>query len=177
MDTHKWYIVHVYSGFEQKIAKQITDQANEKGLSDYIEAVLVPTETSIEIKKGQRVATESKFYPGYVLAKMILTDETWHLVKNIPKVAGFLGTKMRPTAIPDDEAHRVIKQLSDGSGLQRSIPMFQVGENIRVSDGPFATFAGTVEEIDCERRRLKVSVSIFGRSTPVELDYSQIEKG
>lgn len=171
-----WYVVHVYSGFEKKIAQQITEQAQAKGLSGYVEAVLVPTESTIDMKKGQRIVTESKFYPGYVLVRMVLTDDTWHLVKNTPKVTGFLGPKMHPSPISEDEAERIIRQATDRSVLRKLAPMFHIGETVRVSDGPFSSFTGLVEDVDSEKCRLKVSVSIFGRSTPVELEYNQVEK-
>lgn len=171
-----WYVVHVYSGFEKKIAQQIIEQAGQKGLSEQIEAVSVPSEHIIEVKRGRRISSEQKFFPGYVLIKMDLTDDAWHLVKNTPKVTGFLGTKTRPTPITDAEASRILRQSLEGIKQIRPAVLFEVGEQIRVSDGPFSSFNGTVEEIDEERNRIKVSVSIFGRSTPVELEFSQVEK-
>lgn len=172
----RWYVVHVYSGFEKKIAQQVKEQAEQKGLADLIDEVLVPAEDVVEVRRGQKVNAERKFFPGYVLVKMELTDETWHLVKDTPKVTGFLGTKTRPSPITEAEAERIMRQNAEGVERSRPAVMFEVGEQIRVADGPFASFNGTVEEIDEEKGRLKVSVSIFGRSTPVELEYAQVEK-
>jgi len=172
----RWYVVHVYSGFEKKIAQQIKDQAVQSGLAEQFEEVLVPTENVVEVRRGQKVSTEHKFFPGYVLVKMDLTDDGWHLVMNTPKVTGFLGTKMKPSPISEAEALRILKQNQEGVERARPAVLFDIGEQVRVSDGPFASFNGTVEEVDEEKGRLKVSVSIFGRSTPVELEYGQVEK-
>ncbi len=172
----RWYVVHVYSGFEKKIAQQIKEQAEQKGLADMIEDVLVPAEEVVEVRRGQKVNTERKFFPGYVLAKMEMTDETWHLVKDTPKVTGFLGTKTRPSPITEAEADRILKQSQEGVDHPRPSVIFEIGEQVRVADGPFTSFNGTVEDVDEEKGRVKVSVSIFGRSTPVELEYSQVEK-
>ena len=172
----RWYVVHVYSGFEKKIAQAIKDQAEQKGLADHIEEVLVPSEEVVEIRRGQKINAERKFFPGYVLVKMELTDDAWHLVKDTPKVTGFLGTKLRPTPISQAEADRMLKQTQEGVERPRPAILFEIGEQVRVADGPFTSFNGTVEEIDEEKGRVKVSVSIFGRSTPVELEYSQVEK-
>jgi transcription termination/antitermination protein NusG len=171
-----WYVVHVYSGFEKKIAQQITEQAAQKGLADQFEAVLVPSENVVEVKRGRKINSEHKFFPGYVLVKMDLTDDAWHLVKNTPKVTGFLGSKTKPSPISEAEADRILKQSQEGVDRPRPAVLFDVGEQVRVADGPFTSFNGTVEEVDEEKGRLKVSVSIFGRSTPVELEYSQVEK-
>jgi transcriptional antiterminator NusG len=172
----RWYVLHVYSGFEKKIASQIMEQAELKGLADHIEQVVVPTEEVVEIRRAQKVNAERKFFPGYVLIKMDLTDETWHLVKDVPKVTGFLGSKTKPTPIPDAEAERIMKQALDGTENRRPSVIFEIGEQIRVADGPFTSFNGVVEEVDEEKGRVKVSVSIFGRSTPVDLEYGQVEK-
>jgi transcriptional antiterminator NusG len=172
----RWYVVHVYSGFEKKIAQQIKEQAAQKGLADQFDEVLVPSEEVLEPRRGQKVTVERKFFPGYVLVKMELTDDAWHLVKDTPKVTGFLGTKLRPSPITDAEAERIMKQTQEGVERPRPAILFEIGEQVRVADGPFTSFNGIVEEVDEERGRVKVSVSIFGRSTPVELEYGQVEK-
>jgi transcriptional antiterminator NusG len=172
----RWYVVHVYSGFEKKIAQQIQEQAQQKGLADQIDQVLVPSEEVVELRRGQKVNAERKFFPGYVLVKMELSDEAWHLVKDTPKVTGFLGSKTKPSPISEAEAERIMKQTTEGVERPRPAILFEIGEQVRVADGPFTSFNGTVEEVDEERGRVKVSVSIFGRSTPVELEYRQVEK-
>lgn len=172
----RWYVLHVYSGFEKKVVQSIREQAEQKGLAERFEQILVPVEEVVEIRRGAKVNAERKFFPGYVLVKMDLTDETWHLVKDTPKVSGFLGGKGRPVPISEAEATRIMKQVQDGIDRPRPSIVFEIGEQVRVSDGPFTSFNGLVEEVDQEKARLKVAVSIFGRSTPVELEYSQVEK-
>jgi len=174
--AHRWYVIHVYSGFERKVAQSIKEQAQQKGMESLIEEVLVPTEEVVELRRGSKVNAERKFFPGYVLIKMEMTDETWHLVKNTPKVTGFLGGKGRPSPISDGEAERILHQVKEGIERPKPSVVFEIGEQVRVSDGPFTSFNGLVEEVDEEKGRLKVAVSIFGRATPVELEYSQVEK-
>ena len=174
--THRWYVVHVYSGFERKIAQSIREQAQQKSMADKFSEVLVPTEEVVELRRGTKVNAERKFFPGYVLVKMEMTDETWHLVMNTPKVTGFLGGKGRPSPITEAEAMRIQRQVQEGIERPKPAVIFEIGEQVRVSDGPFTSFNGLVEEVDEEKGRLKVAVSIFGRATPVELEYSQVEK-
>jgi transcriptional antiterminator NusG len=173
----RWYIVHAYSNFEKKVAESLREQANARGLGDKFDDILVPTEKVTEVRRGRKIDTERKFYPGYVLVKCELTDEVYHLIKNTPKVTGFLGAdKSKPIPIPDREAEHILQQVQEGIERPKPSITFEVGEQVRVADGPFASFNGTVEEVDDGRSRLKVAVSIFGRATPVELEFGQVEK-
>ena len=174
--TKRWYIVQAYSNFEQKVAESIREQAKQRNLADHFEEVMVPTETVVEVRRGRKVNAERKFFPGYVLVKMDLTDEVYHLIKNTPKVTGFLGTDKKPMPISEAEANRILHQVQEGIERPKPSVSFEVGEQVRVSDGPFASFNGTVEEVDEARSRVKVAVSIFGRATPVELEFGQVEK-
>ena len=172
----RWYIVHAYSNFENKVAESIREQAKQRGLSENFEEIMVPKEQVTEVRRGRKVNTERKFFPGYVLVKVDLTDEAYHLIKNTPKVTGFLGTDKKPMPIADAEAERILHQVQEGIDRPKPSVSFEVGEQVRVSDGPFASFNGTVEEVDDGRSRLKVAVSIFGRPTRVELEMGQVEK-
>ncbi|MBL4786457.1 MAG: transcription termination/antitermination protein NusG [Cohaesibacteraceae bacterium] len=174
--SKRWYIVHAYSNFENKVVESIRENAAARGLADLFEEILVPKEKVIEIRRGRKVEAERKFFPGYVLVKMDMTDEGFHLIKNTPKVSGFLGADNRPMPISDAEANRILQQVQEGVDRPKPTISFEVGQQVRVSDGPFASFNGLVEEVDEERSRLKVTVSIFGRATPVELEYGQVEK-
>jgi transcriptional antiterminator NusG len=174
--AQRWYIVHVYSGFEKKVAGSVKEQAGQQELADVITEVLVPTEEVVQMRRGQKINAERKFFPGYVLVKMDLNDHAYHLIKNTPKVTGFLGTGGKPSPISDAEAERIMKQVQEGIERPKPSITFEIGEQVRVCDGPFTSFNGFVEEVDEERSRLKVAVSIFGRATPVELEYAQVEK-
>jgi transcriptional antiterminator NusG len=172
----KWYIVHAYSNFERKVADSIREKAHAAGLDHLFDEILVPTEKVVEVRRGRKVDAERKFFPGYVLVKMAMTDEVYHLIKNTPKVTGFLGSDNRPMPISEAEAGRILQQVQEGVERPKPSVSFEVGEQVRVSDGPFASFNGQIEEVDEVRARLKVAVSIFGRATPVELEYGQVEK-
>jgi len=173
---HKWYIVHAYSNFEKKVAESIKEQARAQGLEDAFSEILVPTEDVVEIRRGRKVNSERKYFPGYVLVKMDLTDEAYHLVKNTPKVTGFLGSGSKPMPVSEREVARIIGAIEEGVERPKPTITFEIGEQVRVTDGPFASFNGSVEQVDEERARLRVTVSIFGRATPVELEYNQVEK-
>jgi len=173
----RWYVVHAYSNFEFKVKVALEEKIELEGLQSYFGKILVPTEEVVEMRMGQQRKSERKFFPGYVLVQMELTDETWHLVRNIPRVLGFIGgTSDRPAPISDKEAHAILNRVEEGVNKPRPKVLFEVGEVLRVIDGPFKDFNSNVEEVNYEKSRLKVSVLIFGRSTPVELDFSQVEK-
>ncbi|MFN4274408.1 MAG: transcription termination/antitermination protein NusG [Rhizobiaceae bacterium] len=174
--TARWYIVHAYSNFEKKVAEDIENQARRKGLSDQIEQIVVPTEKVVEVRRGRKVDAERKFFPGYVLVRAELSDAVFSLIKNTPKVTGFLGDS-KPVPITDSEAERILHQVQEGVERPKPSVTFEIGEAVRVSDGPFASFSGSVQEVDEERSRLKVEVSIFGRAVPVDLEFGQVEKG
>ncbi len=172
----RWYIVHAYSNFEKKVADAVRERAAAAGLDDSFEEIVVPMEEVVEVRRGRKVATERKFFPGYVLVKMEMNDRTFLLIKNTPKVTGFLGADNKPQPISETEAQRILNQVKEGVDRPKPSITFEIGEQVRVADGPFASFNGHVEEVDEERARLKVAVSIFGRATPVELEYGQVEK-
>jgi transcriptional antiterminator NusG len=172
----RWYIVHAYTNFERKVAQAIRERAKQAGLDSLFEEIVVPTEDVIEIRRGRKVPTERKFLPGYVLVKMEMTDAAFLLIKNTPKVTGFLGSDNKAIPISDEEAARMLHQVKDGGERTKSTITFEIGEQVKVADGPFASFQGHVEEVDEARSRLKVAVSIFGRPTPVELEFGQVEK-
>ena len=172
----RWYIIHAYSNFENKVADSIREQAKHRHLDHLFEDIIVPTEKLVDVRHGQKHATERKFFPGYVLAKMDLTDEAYHLIRNTPKVTGFLGSHKKPIPISDAEAAHILHQIQEGVEKPKPKVLFEVGEAVRVKEGPFTDFHGSVEEVNYDKNKLRVSVSIFGRATPVELDFSQVEK-
>ncbi len=174
--TKRWYIVHAYSNFEKKVADSIRERAAAAGLEDCFEELVVPMEEVVEVRRGRKVSTERKFFPGYVLVKMDMNDRAFLLIKNTPKVTGFLGADNKPQPISETEAQRILNQVKEGVDRPKPSISFEIGEQVRVADGPFASFNGHVEEVDEERARLKVAVSIFGRATPVELEFGQVEK-
>ena len=175
--TMHWYVVHTYSGFEKSVARSLAEHIRNTGMQDKFGEILVPTEEVVEMKSGQKRTSERKFFPGYVLVKMEMDENTWHLVKNVRKVSGFLGgSGMRPTPITDKEAQAILKQVQEGVEKPRPKFSFMPGEQVRVIEGPFQDFNATVEDVNYEKNKLKVSVSIFGRMTPVELEFSQVEK-
>lgn len=173
----KWYVVHAYSGMEKAVERNIKERINRAGMQHMFGEILVPTEEVVEIKNGQKRTSERRFYPGYVLVQMVMNDDTWHLVKHTNKVTGFVGgAKNRPAPISDDEVAKIMGQMEEGVEKPRHKVEFTVGEYVRVKDGPFTDFNGTVEEVNYEKSKVRVSVTIFGRATPVELEFSQVEK-
>ncbi len=174
--SKQWFVVHTYSGYEQKAKTSLEERIKSSALQQYFEEVLVPSETVVEIRKGQKKETTRKFFPSYILVKMELNDDTWHLVKNTNRITGFVGNSTRPVPIPEEEVQRITKQIDDGQKKPKRKISFEKGDSVRVIDGPFNTFNGTVEEVNPEKGRLKVLVSIFGRATPVDLEFSQVER-
>lgn len=174
----RWYIIHAYSGFENKVREQIVADAQRLGLEALVESVEVPTETVTEVRRGKKIQSERKFFPGYVLAKLTMTDDVYHLVKNQPKVTGFLGSSGKPQPISEAEAARILntKEEAAAAPKQQIRVDYEIGDSVKVLEGPFASFNGTVEELDFDKSKVKVSVSIFGRATPVELDFEQVER-
>ncbi|MBF0175823.1 MAG: transcription termination/antitermination protein NusG [Magnetococcales bacterium] len=172
----KWYVIHAYSGFEKKVKQALEERIRLTGRAHMFDEILVPSEDVVELRKGKKVTSERKFFPGYVLVRMELNDETWHMVNEIPKVTGFLGGGGRPQPLGDREVDKILRQVEDGMEKPKPKVQFSVGESVRVVDGPFVSFNGVVEEVDEDKTRLKVSVSIFGRATPVELEFVQVEK-
>ena len=174
--AYQWYIVHVVSGHEKKVAKLIEEQARKKNLQDYISKVVVPTEEVVEVRRNQKVNVEKKFLPGYILINMEMNDDSWHFVRNVSKVTGFLGSGSKPSVVSEAEVQAIFKQMEEGSTVTKKSLTFEVGESVKINDGPFESFVGVVSDVDEEKSRLKISVSIFGRATPVELEFSQVEK-
>lgn len=172
----RWYIVHAYSGSENRVAQLIRENAEKKGLSEFFEKILIPTEEVMEIKNGQKVNVDKKYFPGYVLVKMVMNDETWYLVRNVPRVSGILGSKGKPSPISESEVKRILDQIKTSAEAPRVAVTYEIGDQVRITDGAFASFSGFVEEIEDDKQKLKVSVMIFGRATPVELEYTQVEK-
>ena len=172
----RWYIIQAYSNFEKKVRDAILSEATTKGLDQFIEQIEVPTESVVEVRKGRKIESERKFFPGYVLAKMDLTDEVYHLIKNTPKVTGFLGTQTKPMPVPDKEVDRILGNVAESADAPRPMISFEIGEKVKVIDGSFQSFEGNVESVDEAAARLEVLINIFGRATPVELDYTQVEK-
>jgi len=174
----RWYVVHAYSGFENQVKRSLEERIKLRGLEDRFGQILVPTEEVVEMREGQKRKSDRKFFPGYVLVEMEMDDETWHLVKNVPRVMGFIGgTSDKPAPISEKEAHEILERVQEGAERPRPKVLFEPGEVVRVTDGPFNDFNGVVEEVNYEKSRLRVAVLIFGRSTPVELEFSQVEKG
>jgi transcription termination/antitermination protein NusG len=174
----RWYVVHAYSGFENRVKQSLIERVARSGLEDKFGEILVPTEEVVEMREGQKRRSERKFFPGYVLVHMDMDDDTWHMVKDVPKVLGFIGgTSDRPAPITDREAEAILQRVQEGAEKPRPKVLFEPGEVVRVTDGPFNDFNGVVEEVNYEKSKLRVAVMIFGRSTPVDLDFGQVEKG
>ena len=172
----KWYIVHTYSGFEKKVKLNLEERVRTLGQEDLFGKILVPTEQVVELRKGQKKTSSRKFYPGYILVQMVLNDDTWHTVRNTAKVTGFVGGEIKPTPIPDEEAERIMQQMEDGISRPKPKHRFEVGDEVRVVDGPFSNFQGVIEELKPDKEKLRVSITVFGRPTPVELDFIQVDK-
>ena len=172
----KWYVVHTYSGYENRAKLSLEERIKREGLEEYFGEILVPTEEVVEMVKGEKRSSKRKFFPGYMLVQMEMDNRTWHLVKNTPKVTGFVGSGTNPPAIPDAEVERLTKQIEEGTLKPKTMVSFENGDNVRITDGPFSNFNGVIEDVNEEKSKLRVLVSIFGRSTPVELDFSQVEK-
>jgi transcriptional antiterminator NusG len=178
MMTMRWYVVHAYSGFEKSVQRALKERITRAGMDEQFGDILVPVEEVVEMKGGQKSISERKFFPGYILVQMDMTDETWHLVKSTPKVTGFVGGKAnKPTPITDKEVQNILNKVQEGVEKPRPKVLFEIGESVRVKDGPFTDFNGMVEEVNYDKNKLRVSVLIFGRATPVELDFGQVEKG
>ncbi|MCW8826621.1 MAG: transcription termination/antitermination protein NusG [Gammaproteobacteria bacterium] len=173
----RWYVVHAYSNFEQRVKQSLEERIERYGMQDKFGEILVPTEEVVEMRDGQKRSTSRKFFPGYVLVQMELDDDTWHMVKDVPRVLGFIGgTADRPAPISDDEANRILNRIQEGVEKPRPKVLYEAGEVVQITDGPFNDFSGVVEEVDYEKNRLRVAVLIFGRSTPVDLEFGQVEK-
>ncbi|MBW2610386.1 MAG: transcription termination/antitermination protein NusG [Deltaproteobacteria bacterium] len=174
--TLKWYVVHTYSGFEHKVQAALEERIKSMNQEEYFGKILVPTEQVVELKKGQKKTYARKFYPGYIMVQMVLNDETWHTVRNTAKVTGFIGGGSRPSPVPDEDAEKIVRQMEEGIAKPKPRYSFEEGDEVRVIDGPFNNFQGTVEEVKPDKEKLRVLITIFGRSTPVELDFIQVNK-
>jgi transcriptional antiterminator NusG len=172
----RWYVLNVYAGHEKRVSDAIFEVSEKKGLSEYINEILVPSEPVVEVRRGKTKQVDKNYFPGYVLIKMIMSDDAWHMVRGVSRVAGFVGTKNKPTAISEAEVKRILKQVEDAVDTPRFAVTFEIGEQVKVLEGPFTSFNGMIEEVDEKKNKLKVSVTIFGRPTPVELEYTQVEK-
>jgi transcriptional antiterminator NusG len=176
VQTRQWYIIHTYSGFEHRVKESLRQRADAMGMGEVIGDILIPTEEVVEMKDGRKVVSSKKFFPGYILVNMTMSDDAWHMVKNTPKVTGFVGTGIKPTPLPQEEVDRIITQVTTSAEKPKPKFIFKEGEQVRIVDGPFSNFSGTVDEVNHDRNTLKIMVTIFGRSTPVELDFLQVEK-